>query len=421
MRVLIVVPWAVDPWESKCYPLRVILAREFLLSVAEMLQKPPITSPETRRLNAKSRVGTIIQGILGSRHTELYALVFAALSILVFYGSSNDGQASFFGSRVQGYIEDKVAALGFVQKPSHAQLADMNSVYGGLGSGIGADSSPAPSSAVVTIDESALLALTPPDDEYLERISGHRAGVVEYIVQDGDLLSFIASDYGVSQASIMWANGLKNANNLSAGQVLRIPPVSGVVHKVKSGDTAITLAKKYTADAERIIAYNRLPKDGSLRSGDEIIIPDGTLFQSSSIVSAAKKVVASTASQFSHLPDLGDYFMKPTTGIITRGGAIHGRNGIDIANLYGTPIYAAADGIVVIADADGYNGGYGKFVKITHPNGTETLYGHTSKILVSVGQTVHKGDKIALMGSTGNSTGNHLHFEVHGAKNPLAK
>lgn len=284
--------------------------------------------------------------------------------------------------------------------------------------GDGADSSPVPSTNVTTIHDSAILAISSPDDGYLDRITGKRSGVIEYTVQDGDLLSFIASDYGVSQSSIIWANNLKNADDLSVNQILRIPPISGVVHKGATGDTVASLAKKYGADVERIIAYNRLPKDGAIGRGDEIIIPDGTM--ASTLAKSIKSSVLAV-KQFAHLPDLGSYFIKPTTGTITRGGAIHGRNGIDIANAFGTLINAAAEGIITTADSQGYNGGYGKYIKIIHPNGTETLYAHTSKLLVTVGQSVEKGESIALMGSTGRSSGNHLHFEVHGAKNPLAK
>jgi len=109
----------------------------------------------------------------------------------------------------------------------------------------------------------------------------------------------------------------------------------------------------------------------------------------------------------------------PTTGRISQG--IHGRNGMDMANSCGTPIYASAGGIAAIVDGAGYNGGYGYYIKLIHPNGTETLYAHASKLLISQGQTVQKGQRIALIGTTGRSTGCHLHFEVHGAKNPLAK
>jgi murein DD-endopeptidase MepM/ murein hydrolase activator NlpD len=134
-----------------------------------------------------------------------------------------------------------------------------------------------------------------------------------------------------------------------------------------------------------------------------------------SVAGAARQV----AKQFSHLPNLGDYFKLPTFGF--NWGRIHGRNGVDIANSCGTPIYAAADGAVTVADPEGWNGGFGKYIKISHPNGTETLYAHASKLLVFPGQNISRGDKIMLMGTTGRSTGCHLHFEVHGARNPLAK
>ena len=80
-----------------------------------------------------------------------------------------------------------------------------------------------------------------------------------------------------------------------------------------------------------------------------------------------------------------------------------------------------ADGSVAIADASGWNGGFGKYIKLIHTNGTETLYAHATKVLVSVGEAVARGQLIANMGTTGRSTGCHLHFEVHGARNPLAK
>ena len=120
---------------------------------------------------------------------------------------------------------------------------------------------------------------------------------------------------------------------------------------------------------------------------------------------------------------MGGYFTHPTAGIGYNWRRIHGRNGVDIASTRGTDIFAAADGVVAIADAVGYNGGFGKYIKIIHkgPNGEnlETLYAHANQILVNVGDYVQKGQHIAEMGTTGRSTGNHLHFEVHGARNPL--
>ncbi len=106
-------------------------------------------------------------------------------------------------------------------------------------------------------------------------------------------------------------------------------------------------------------------------------------------------------------------FAMPTRGVWTSGfgyrwGVLHG--GIDIANSIGTPIVAAADGVVISA---GYEGGYGNTVKLRHSDGTVTLYGHTSSVVVNVGERVMAGDQVARMGNTGNSTGPHLHFEVH--------
>lgn len=349
-------------------------------------------------------------------------MVFIALAVLVFYGSSSEGQASFFDTWVKGYVEEKALALDIPRRVSSSQMADINSFFAGTG-GDGGSASPAPSTDVATVTGSALLALTPPDSDYISRVSGRRTSVTEYVVQDGDLLSFIASDFGISQQSIIWASNLKDADSISPGQVLRIPPIDGVIHKAKNGDTAASLAKKYRADESRIIAYNRLPKDGSIDSGDDIVIPDGKIagptVPAAAVGTASLAKLVQAAKNFAHLPDLGSYFKIPTTGF--NWGRIHGRNGVDIANSCGTPVYAAADGTVIVADDSGYNGGFGKYIKISHPNGTETLYGHSSKLLVSVGQVVGRGDKIMLIGTTGRSTGCHLHFEVHGAQNPLAK
>jgi murein DD-endopeptidase MepM/ murein hydrolase activator NlpD len=115
--------------------------------------------------------------------------------------------------------------------------------------------------------------------------------------------------------------------------------------------------------------------------------------------------------------------IRPAAG--KNQGVIHSHNGVDISNSCGTPIYASAAGTVRLDPIGntlgGWNGGYGNLVLINHGNGIETLYAHLSKVLVSIGQRVSQGDKIGIMGDTGESTGCHLHFEVHGARNPLGK
>jgi murein DD-endopeptidase MepM/ murein hydrolase activator NlpD len=215
--------------------------------------------------------------------------------------------------------------------------------------------------------------------------------------------------------TIIWANSLTRINDLQPGTELKIPPINGVLHKTKKGDTIASIAKKYGAEEGRIIAFNALPKNGSVQIDEELIIPDGKI---TSQKSSAPKSKSAIIARFAYLPDLSDYFMIPVSG--RNWGVIHGRNGVDIAAPCGTPIYAAADGIATIVDAVGWNGGFGKYTKLVHPNGTETLYAHNSKLLISQGANVVKGQQISLMGSTGRSTGCHSHFEVHGARNPLA-
>ena len=130
---------------------------------------------------------------------------------------------------------------------------------------------------------------------------------------------------------------------------------------------------------------------------------------------ASSGVAAKGTNNSSNVIKLGISLIKPTTGSITSRFGYRSRDnhkGIDIASNKGTPIYAAASGTVTVAESGGYGGGYGTYLMISHGNGVQTLYGHCSQLCVSEGQTVSQGQLIAKMGSTGLSTGNHLHFEV---------
>jgi murein DD-endopeptidase MepM/ murein hydrolase activator NlpD len=114
------------------------------------------------------------------------------------------------------------------------------------------------------------------------------------------------------------------------------------------------------------------------------------------------------------------YFIQPAAGL--NWGILHGHNAVDIANACGTPVVAAAGGVVIdSSDSGGWNGGYGNFLYIQHPNGTKTKYAHLQTLEVSSGDEVSQGQEIGKMGDTGHSTGCHLHFEVNGAANPFAK
>lgn len=337
-----------------------------------------------------------------------------AIAILLIKGAG--GQANLFNSFVQRTIIETSASVLSSNKPNTGSyLADISGLAawenGSIANGQGG---PGPTLEPTTIQENSIFAHNPPSTDYTDTVGGKRSGVAEYTVQPGDSLSFIARDYGVSIESIMWANGLRDSNSIREGNVLKIPPVSGVIHTVKNGDTVSTIAKKYSTNPENIIAYNSLPQDGKLQINDELIIPDGK-------IATTVTPYTRTAISFAHLPNLDNYFAHPTNDLGRISQWLHGRNGIDVASSWGTPVYAAAGGTVVGTAVSGYNGGYGLFVKISHPNGTDTLYAHLSKTLVRSGETIQKGQQIANMGSSGRSTGSHLHFEVHGAKNPLTR
>lgn len=231
-----------------------------------------------------------------------------------------------------------------------------------------------------------------------------------YVVHKGDTLADISKMFGVTKNTIIWANDLQG-KSISVGQTLVILPISGVKHTVKKGDNLQSIAKLYKADLDEILQFNNLSKDSKLVIGDEILIPDGEI--SPSISKTQNK-----SSGKSSYPVYDGYYMRPIIGGIKTQG-IHGHNGVDLASSYGTNILASASGEVIIAKSSGWNGGYGEYVVISHPNGTQTLYGHMSSVLVSSGDHVDQGQIIGKMGSTGKSTGVHLHFEIRGARNPF--
>lgn len=245
-----------------------------------------------------------------------------------------------------------------------------------------------------------------------------------YTVRPGDTLSSIAAMFDVSVNTIVWANDIQGGV-IHQGQSLVILPIVGVRHTVAKGDTLASLAKKYKADADEIAQYNGLDPKAGLSLGTVVIIPNGELSSSGtakakpSTKAGSRKVPSSEPYLGGSGPTYDGYYVWPIAyGQITQG--LHGWNGVDIGAPTGTGIYAAAAGTVVVARSGGYNGGYGSYVVIQHANGTQTLYGHASKILVSAGSYVAQGQTIALVGATGLSTGPHLHFEVRGAKNPFA-
>ncbi|MEA2112697.1 MAG: M23 family metallopeptidase [Patescibacteria group bacterium] len=270
-----------------------------------------------------------------------------------------------------------------------------------------------------TIDGSALVSESGPTGTMAnisERSNSDR--IATYIVRKGDTLGQIADMFSVTVGTIFWSNDIKQGDLIKEGQVLSILPISGIKYTIKKGDTLASVVKKYQGDLKETQQYNALSDDYVLAVGDEIVIPGGE--------APLPKVNKGSTTYYNPIrgaggPEYAGYYIRPISGgRISQG--LHGYNAIDFASSFGTPILAAASGKVIISKDNGYwNGGYGNYIVIEHGNGTQTLYSHNSRNIVWAGYNVIQGQVIGYIGSTGRSTGPHVHFEVRGAKNPFAK
>ncbi len=280
-----------------------------------------------------------------------------------------------------------------------------------------------PDIPLATSGDAALVAYSGPSGTVSDVIDMPSTDQISvYVVRPGDTLSDIAKMFNVSVNTIIWANNLKGPKDIKVGDTLAILPVSGIRRTVTKGDTLQSLAKAYGADANEIAQYNGLDPHEPLAVGSTVIIPGGEV-NSVATAPISKKHTRKTSGAEPYLggggPLIAGYYANPAPGShLTQG--LHGHNGVDLGAARGTPILAAADGTIIIARNGGWNGGYGNYVVISHPNGTQTLYGHLVNAIVVPGQGVNQGQVIGYMGSTGKSTGTHLHFEVRGAKNPFA-
>lgn len=255
-----------------------------------------------------------------------------------------------------------------------------------------------------------------------------RRGIIEYAVQSGDVIGSIATRFGVSVNTLLWANNLTFRSYIRPGDKLKIPPGTGVLHEVKKGENLSKIAQLYSVEGVEIVKSNTLQKDGSdLVIGETLFIPGGEKIQPV-IPSRAlarqipargfERIVAPVPSL--NVPAGAGYIWPSGTRHVTQYFGLR-HTGLDIAGAMGTQNYAARSGRVVKSQC-GWNGGYGCYIILDHGGGVTTLYGHNSKLLVSVGETVDQGQVIALLGSTGRSTGPHVHFEIRvGGKrvNPL--
>ena len=229
-----------------------------------------------------------------------------------------------------------------------------------------------------------------------------------YIVQPGDTVFGIAKKFNLKPETIMWSNrDLElNPDLLRVGDELTILPVDGVYHQVQKGETISAIAKKYKVKPSVIINYewNNL-KDANepLQPGRYLIVPGGEKPFIPRTVSIYRGPIPKNAKRGT------GSFVWPVSGTITQQ-YWKGHRALDIGSWMGNPVVAADSGYVVFAGWD--NSGYGNLIVIDHGNGYRTYYAHLSRIFVRRGESVGKGQRIGSVGSSGNSTGPHLHFEI---------
>lgn len=267
-----------------------------------------------------------------------------------------------------------------------------------------------------------------------------RLEVIKYVVQAGDTLFGIAEKYGLEPETVLWGNYdvlQDDPHRLSPGQELNIPPVNGAVHTWHEGEGLNGVAKFYGVDAREIIEWpgNNLPpdldpKNPDIEAGTLLMVPGGKreiVTWSAPRITRANPAVASILGPGA----CGSVYDGPIgTGVFVWPTALHYVGGfnyssihpaVDLAGDTGHAIFASDSGVVVYS---GWNDwGYGYVIVLDHGNGWQTLYAHLSKTNVGCGQAVFQGQVIGAMGSTGNSSGPHLHFEImhddYGKVNPL--
>jgi len=253
-----------------------------------------------------------------------------------------------------------------------------------------------------------------------------RAQVITHTVQEGENVSIIAAQYGLDVYTIIWSNRetLKDAPWLvQPGLELFILPVDGVYHTVRAGETVTSIASDHEVEPEALYnEWNDLEEGEQPREG-QLLVVSGGQSERVDLEPPRPKYPVAGASRWSWGvcsgvtftgPGANGWFILPTGSSRVSGWYFHDpRNpthiGLDYACRLGDPLYAADNGVVTIA---GWNGGYGVLVELNHGNSFVTRYAHFSDIVVGCGQAVYQGQLLGYCGSTGWSTGPHLHFEI---------
>ena len=232
---------------------------------------------------------------------------------------------------------------------------------------------------------------------------GQKVIFQDYKVRSGDAISTITRRFGLSNISTLIAvNNIGNVRTLRAGQILRIPSQDGLIHNVSAGDSLNAISVKYHVSVEEILDANDLTSD-VLSKGMELFIP-GAKMDSASLKKALGELFVCPLKTKYRISSYFGHRKDPFTG------APSNHTGIDMACPQGTQIYSAMSGKVAYV---GWSNIFGNYVIINHGNGYQTLYAHMLKTLAKTGTYVDQSTKIGLVGSTGYSTGPHLHFTVY--------
>ncbi|MEW8978075.1 MAG: M23 family metallopeptidase [Symbiobacterium sp.] len=332
--------------------------------------------------------------------------------------NGNSLRRRIFGVALATLVLSGVGAAG---RPAALPAQAPNSTSSGAANdaakgGAGADEAKTAARVPDTVGAEAALATALPPAAAGEAASpaeaeAPRPKVITYTVVEGDTIEAIAQRYGVSTETLLYVNDMYADDILQIGQELKIPTMDALVYEVVPGDTMWGIADAFDADFEEIVAANPDVDADALKPGDIVFVPGGTPpSRRTMVASRGGSRTPSVPGRFDIWPAWGrgttDEFgwrTHPVTGVW------HLHDGLDIDVDYGTPVAAVAAGTVTYAD---WLGGYGIAVKIDHGNGIMTMYAHLSQVAVSPGEWVNEGDLIGYSGSTGNSTGPHLHFTV---------
>lgn len=246
-------------------------------------------------------------------------------------------------------------------------------------------------------------------DDDLPPLASFLGGIEEQLhtVVRGDTLSGISLKYNVEVGTLISFNGIEDVRRIVPGTQLRIPSFDGVRYVVRPGDSLSGIASGNGISVNDILDANNL-ESALIRPGDVLFLPGASI------------------SEYDYKKATGTLIIYPTLGRLTSGygyrddpftGLRRYHYGIDLANVTGTAIIASMAGVVV--DIENRPAGYGKYVVIRHDRGYQTLYGHLNTISVREGQRVLQGQTIGTMGSTGRSTGSHLHFAIYKNNRPV--